>query len=208
MVPVQFITHHAPGISYEESARLALEGGCKWIQLRMKEASDEEAEPVARRLLSECREHDAVFVLDDRVELAKKIEADGVHLGKNDMPVDEARAFLGEGFIIGGTANTVDDLRRLARSGADYAGCGPFRYTTTKQGLAPVLGLEGYRMMVQVVRDEGLRLPLCAIGGIMIDDVPALLRLGMDGIAVSGAVLRSDNPSAAMWQFLQADMLA
>lgn len=207
MVPVQFITHHVPGISYEQSALLALEGGCKWVQLRMKEASDEEAEPIARRLLAACREHGAVFVLDDRVELAKKIEADGVHLGKSDMPVGEARALLGQGFIIGGTANTPDDLRRLSREGADYAGCGPFRYTETKENLAPILGTEGYKAMLKVLEDERIRLPLCAIGGITVDDVPGLLRLGMSGVAVSGAVLRSADPVEAMRRFLQADTL-
>lgn len=127
MIPVQFITHQTKTISYEESALLALKGGCKWIQLRMKDASDEEVETLARRLKDKCRKFDAVFVIDDRVELVKKIEADGVHLGKNDMPVDEARRFLGEGFLIGGTANTIEDVRRIHRASADYIGCGPFR---------------------------------------------------------------------------------
>ncbi len=205
MVPVQFITHETAGLSYEQSAMLALEGGCRWVQLRMKGASDEEAEPVARRLREACREAGATFIIDDRVELAKKVEADGVHLGREDMPVEEARETLGHGFLIGGTANTIDDIRRLKRAGADYIGCGPFRHTETKAKLAPLLGLDGYRAIIGAMRAEGLRIPLCAIGGIELADVPALLEAGVDGIAVSGAVMRAADPAATMRAFLDAD---
>ena len=98
---------------------MALEGGCKWIQLRMKGAPDEEVEDVARKLKEACKARGAVFVIDDRVELVKKLEVDGVHLGKEDMPVDEARKVLGEAFLIGGTANTMEDVRALRRAGSD-----------------------------------------------------------------------------------------
>lgn len=82
MIPVQFITHTTPTIGYEESAMLALQGGCRWIQLRMKNATDEEVESIALRLLKACHDVGATFILDDRVELCQKIKADGVHLGK------------------------------------------------------------------------------------------------------------------------------
>lgn len=205
MVPIQFITHTTDSISYEESALLALQGGCKWIQLRMKGATDDEVEPIARRLLKACHDQDATFVLDDRVELCKKIEADGVHLGKNDMPVNEAREVLGHNFIIGGTANTIDDIRQLKRRSADYIGCGPFRFTTTKEKLSPIIGLEGYRTIVEEMKKEEIRIPVCAIGGIELDDVMPILHTGIQGIAVSGAILRADNPAEMMKQFLQAD---
>lgn len=205
MVPIQFITHTTDSISYEESALLALQGGCKWIQLRMKGATDDEVEPIARRLLKACHDQDATFVLDDRVELCKKIEADGVHLGKNDMPVNEAREVLGHNFIIGGTANTIDDIRQLKRRSADYIGCGPFRFTTTKEKLSPIIGLEGYRTIVEEMKKEEIRIPVCAIGGIELDDVMPILQTGIQGIAVSGAILRADNPIEMTKQFLQAD---
>ena len=205
MVPIQFITHTTDSISYEESALLALQGGCKWIQLRMKGATDDEVEPIARRLLKACHDQDATFVLDDRVELCKKIEADGVHLGKNDMPVNEAREVLGHNFIIGGTASTIDDIRQLKRRSADYIGCGPFRFTTTKEKLSPIIGLEGYRTIVEEMKKEEIRIPVCAIGGIELDDVMPILQTGIQGIAVSGAILRADNPIEMMKQFLQAD---
>ena len=198
MVPIQFITHHTSTISHEESAMLALRGGCRWIQLRMKEASEEEIKPIARRLLAQCRKFGATFIIDDHVELVKNIEADGVHLGKNDMPLAQARQVLGEGFIIGGTANTIEDVRRLHRESADYIGCGPFRFTETKTNLSPILGLEGYRSIITEMQKEGIRLPVCAIG----EDIPDLLNTGVNGIAVSGAILRSPNPEKMMNDFI------
>jgi len=207
MVPIQFITHTFKNISYEESAMMALQGGCRWIQLRMKGASDDEAEPIARRLLYACHEAGATFILDDRVELCAKIKADGVHLGKNDMPVNEARERLGHEFIIGGTANTIEDIRQLKRGSADYVGCGPFRFTTTKQNLSPTLGTDGYKKIIETMRKEELRIPIVAIGGITLEDIPMLLNVGVDGIAVSGAILRADCPSDMMRRFLDSDNL-
>lgn len=194
MLKLQFITHQTDRYSYLDSARMALEGGCKWIQLRMKEAPLDEVERVALELKPLCKQHDALLVLDDHVELTKKLEVDGVHLGKNDMPIAEARRVLGEGFIIGGTANTFDDVKAHYLAGADYIGCGPFRFTTTKKNLSPVLGLEGYRSIIARMEEEGIDLPVVAIGGIAYDDIPQLLQTGINGIAMSGSILRADDP--------------
>ena len=181
---------------------MALEGGCKWIQLRMKDASDDEVRKAAAEIQPMCKEHEAVFLLDDRVELAKELHADGVHLGKNDMPIDEARRILGEEYIIGGTANTFDDIQRIASQGADYIGCGPFRFTTTKKNLAPVLGIEGYRDIIAKMRNAGINIPMVAIGGITPDDIDEILATGVQGIAVSGTVLNADDPVAMMKSLL------
>ncbi len=205
MVPIQFITHFTERISYEESALLALQGGCRWIRLRMKNEPDETVEPIALRLQKACREAGATFIIDDRVRLVKKIKADGVHLGKEDMPVAEARRFLGEEFLIGGTANTADDVLRLKRESADYVGCGPFRFTTTKQKLAPILGLEGYRTLMHRLAVENLSIPVCAIGGITLADIPEILATGVRGIAVSGSILNAADPIQAMRDFIAAD---
>lgn len=195
---IQFITHYTDEISYLDSVRLALEGGCRWIQLRMKDASVDEIRPVALEAQRMCKEAGATFVLDDHVELCKEIHADGVHLGKTDMPIDEARRILGPDYIIGGTANTIEDVRTHASRGANYIGCGPFRFTTTKAKLAPTLGLEGYRSIVKAMREEGLSLPIVAIGGITAEDIPDIMRTGVTGIALSGTVLRADDPVAEM----------
>ena len=120
---IQFITHSNNRYGYVDSARLALEGGCRWVQLRMKEATEAEFMAAAAEIGRLCKEHGATFVLDDHVEWVEKTGADGVHLGKNDMPIDEARKILGSDKIIGGTANTFEDVERLYRQGADYIGC-------------------------------------------------------------------------------------
>lgn len=198
MKQVQFITHSNDRFSYADGARMALEGGCRWIQLRMKGATDDEVRDAAAVIQPLCKEHEAIFLLDDRVELAKELKADGVHLGRNDMPVSEARRVLGEEFIIGGTANTFEDVERLWREGADYIGCGPFRFTTTKTNLSPVLGLDGYRSIISRMEAAGIDLPVVAIGGILYDDIPAVMATGVHGIALSGAVLDADNPVEEM----------
>lgn len=193
---LQFITHFNDKYTYLDSAKLALDGGCKWIQLRMKEASDEEVEAVAKELKPLCKQNNAIFLIDDRVELCKKLGADGVHLGKNDMHPADARKILGEGFIIGGTCNTIEDVHRIA-SDVDYIGCGPFRYTTTKKNLAPVLGLKGYTDVVWNMRCEGINIPIVAIGGITVNDIPAILETGVNGIALSGTILNAEDPVKA-----------
>lgn len=193
---VQFITHYTETISYLDSVRIALAGGCRWVQLRMKNASVDEIRPIALEAQRLCREAGATFVLDDHVWLTKEIGADGVHLGKNDMPIDEARTILGEKFIIGGTANTIDDIRTHVARGANYIGCGPFRFTTTKEKLSPTLGLEGYRQIMNEVRL--LPLPIVAIGGITAADLPAIKATGVTGIALSGSILRAENPIEEM----------
>ena len=192
---LQFITHFTEKYSYYDSARMALEGGCRWIQLRMKDASPEEVEQEALRVQALCRTYHATFIIDDHVELVKKLHADGVHLGKHDMPVAEARRLLGNGFIIGGTANTFDDVKMHYEAGADYIGCGPFRFTSTKKNLSPILGLEGYRRIVSQMKEAGINLPIVAIGGITREDIPAILQTGVTGVALSGTILRADNPA-------------
>ncbi len=191
---LQFITHYTDRYTYYDSARMALEGGCRWIQLRMKDTPANEVEREARRVQDLCRAYHATFIIDDHVELAKELKADGVHLGKKDMPVAEARRMLGSGFIIGGTANTFDDIKMHYDAGADYIGCGPFRFTTTKKNLSPILGLEGYRSIVRQMKEADIRLPIVAIGGITFEDIPAILQTGVTGIALSGTILRADNP--------------
>lgn len=200
---IQFITHSNNRYGYVDGARLALEGGCRWVQLRMKEATEAEFMAAAAEIGRLCKEHGATFVLDDHVEWVEKTGADGVHLGKNDMPIDEARKILGSDKIIGGTANTFEDVERLYRQGADYIGCGPFRFTTTKKNLSPVLGLEGYQHIVDQMKSHDINLPIVAIGGILESDIKSILATGVSGIAVSGGILNAENPAEEMQRFLK-----
>lgn len=206
MISLQFITHQTERYSYFDSACLALEGGCKWIQLRMKEASVEEIEAVATRLKPICKEQGAILVLDDQVELTQKLELDGVHLGKTDTPIEEARRILGEAFIIGGTANTFEDVLNHYRAGADYVGIGPFRFTTTKKNLSPVLGLEGYASILAQMKEKEIELPTVAIGGITYNDIPSILQTGIQGIALSSTILNAENPKMEIEKILAINM--
>ena len=195
---IQFISHYTDQYSYLDAIRLALEGGCRWVQLRMKDASIHDFLSIGKEVRRLCDSYQATFILDDHVELVRELGADGVHLGKKDMPVAEARKILGNDCIIGGTANTFDDVKMHYEASANYIGCGPFRFTTTKQGLAPVLGLEGYRSIIAQMSAEGINLPMVAIGGITAEDIPAIMQTGVSGIALSGAVLRAADPVAEM----------
>lgn len=201
---LQFITHHNERYSYIDSARLALEGGCRWVQLRMKGASAELLEATALEVQALCRSYGATFIIDDDVMLTKRIGADGVHLGKEDMPVAEARKVLGDEYIIGATVNSFDDIVVHIRGPRpDYFGCGPYRFTTTKQRLAPTLGLEGYRNIMAQMQRAGITIPLVAIGGVTKDDIPVLLDCGVDGIALSGSVLNAQSPRRKMIEIVE-----
>jgi len=218
-VRLQFITHYTERYSYIDSARIALEGGCRWIQLRMKDADETLLEETALIVQKMCKDYDATFIIDDNVFLVKKIKADGVHLGKNDMPIAEARIILGDDFIIGGTVNSFEDVLLSQQSLSteytpsplpvprsplpDYFGCGPFRFTSTKKNLAPILGLEGYDNILKKMKENDINIPLVAIGGITKDDIPELLKIGVDGIALSGSILRAENPVEEMRRIVQ-----
>lgn len=192
---LQFITQETNRYSHLDSAIFALAGGCRWIQLRMKNASPTEVEKVAWKVKKLCNDYNAIFIVDDYVEIAKIVKADGVHLGKNDMPVKEARIYLGNSFIIGGTANSFDDIKHLYHDGVNYIGCGPFRFTTTKENLSPILGEDGLRKIILDMNKENINVPLVAIGGIERSDISTLFALGVNGIALSGSVLNAKNPS-------------
>ena len=202
---LQFITHCTERYSYVDSARIALEGGCRWIQLRMKDADESLLEETALIVQKMCKDYGATFIIDDNVHLVKKIKADGVHLGKNDMPIAEAREILGDDFIIGGTVNCFEDILKNLSSTAltkkpkvNYFGCGPFRFTSTKKNLAPILGLEGYENIISNMKRNNINIPLVAIGGITKDDISDILKTGVDGIALSGSILRAENPVEEM----------
>lgn len=196
---LQFITHYNERYSYIDSARMALEGGCRWIQLRMKDTDTSLVEDTAIVIQKMCHDYDATFIIDDNVLLAKKINADGVHLGKNDMPIAEARKALGNSFIIGGTVNSFEDILNTLQSATpDYFGCGPFRFTATKKNLAPILGCEGYQAIVEKMKNMNINIPLIGIGGIEKSDIPMLLESGLTGIALSSSILKALNPIKEM----------
>lgn len=179
-------------------ARAVLEGGVRWIQLRMKRVTSSERLSCALRLKKLMQSYaNSVLIIDDDVEVALMCDADGVHLGLSDMPIAEARRHLGNSKIIGGTCNRAEDIRLRALEGADYVGVGPWRMTTTKERLAPLLGLEGISHLIHTNALLPHPLPLYAIGGIRLEDLPTLAHLGIHGIALSGILSKSDQPQQA-----------
>lgn len=186
-----------------EAAELACRGGVRWVQLRVKNLPAAEWEQRARATQVVCRAFGAALIINDNPALALAIGADGVHLGQQDMPPAEARALLGPGFSIGGTANTFADIERLAAAGVDYVGLGPLRFTTTKEKLSPVLGLAGYAEMLGQCRAAELTVPVIGIGGVGLADVAALRATGLRGVAVAGAIGGAADPTAAARLFIQ-----
>lgn len=189
-----FITHQTEKYSYLQSVEIALKGGCRQIQLRMKDSPVSEVEKVAMQAKSMCGKYNAKLYIDDYVAVCRRIGAAGVHLGKLDMSPLKAREILGSHFIIGGTANTFDDIERLKNEGVDYVGLGPFRFTTTKKNLSPLIGLEGYRRIIKQCINHRINLPLFAIGGITKVDIEDILAAGLSGIALSSTILESQDP--------------
>lgn len=199
---LQFITNAKDKADIRSQIEKVLEGGCKWIQLRMKDVTDDDIRDVVKDVKPLFKEHEAIFILDDRVELVKELELDGVHLGKSDMHPDKARLLLGAGAIIGVTANTFEDIEHLRGLDIDYIGIGPFRYTSTKSNLAPILGLEKYSEIIEKMQLCGIEIATVAIGGITIDDVEPLMQTGISGVAVSGAIAHAEDIEGATLQFI------
>jgi thiamine-phosphate pyrophosphorylase len=191
-----FVTMDEAAMDHVEQVAVACAAGIRWIQLRMKEASDVQVLAAALAAKPICGRYGCMLLVNDRVEVAIEAGVQGVHLGQHDMAVGEARLRLGEGKIIGGTANTMAQLREHRRQGADYIGLGPYRYTTTKKNLSAVLGLEGYRAILSGLSAEGVAIPVVAIGGIGAADVAPLLEAGLYGVAFSGMLLDADDPAA------------
>lgn len=192
---LQYITQQTEALSHVQAAQKACEAGCDWVQLRVKGKSKVEVQSIALEVKAICARYGATFILNDHVAVARAVQADGVHLGKEDMSPEEARQILGEDVIIGGTANTFKDVQRLAQAGVDYMGVGPFRFTTTKKKLSPVLGAQGYTTLMANCYERGIDTPIVAIGGILVEDLDAIMQTGVHGVAVSGVITHHSQPA-------------
>lgn len=178
----------------------ALDAGCDWIQMRFKNQTPEKRFVLAEAVKILCEEYLANFIINDDVLLAKKIAADGVHLGLTDMSISEARAILGDRKIIGATANTFEDVLFQSKNGCDYIGLGPFQFTETKEKLSPILGAEGYVSILNKMKAENLSTPVYAIGGITLENIESLVKTGIYGIAVSGMITKSPQKEKLVQQ--------
>ncbi len=177
-----------------ENIRTMCADGADWVQLRLKNESYETVLETAKAAKKICDEFQVKLIINDFPEVAKQMNADGVHLGKEDSCPLEARKLLGPDKIIGGTANTLQDCEGLCEKQVNYIGLGPFRFTTTKKNLSPVLGAEGYRKLLSSLRANGKSVPVIAIGGIVPEDLPVLAESGVHGVAISGWLTTHPQP--------------
>lgn len=196
---LQYISQQQQGLSHTDAIHKALDAGCRWIQLRVKDRPVTEIHAVATAARKLCSQYNALLIINDHPHIAKEAGADGLHLGLTDMPVPEARNITGPAMLIGGTANTWNDVRQRTQEGVDYIGLGPFRFTSTKQQLSPILGIAGYQRIMQQATAAAISLPpIIAIGGITTADVSALLQAGLHGIAISGVITNAADPAAVV----------
>lgn len=190
---LQYITT-SNAVNVLDEIELVCIAGINWVQLRLKNSSKQEIENIALKAKQICEQYNVTFILNDDVEIAHKIDADGVHIGKNDMLVKQARLILGEDKIIGGTANTFDDCITLMNEGVNYIGLGPFKFTRTKTKLSPILGLDGYNNITQKIKEENIKpIPIVGVGGIELSDIISIKKSGLFGVALSGLIAKSDN---------------
>lgn len=190
---LHYISQQTAAMGHTENIQAACDAGCDWIQLRIKHAAPEDIMPIALAAKKICEQYKARLIINDYPHIAKAVAAYGVHVGKNDMTVAAAREITGPGYIIGGTANTLADILQHVKDDASYVGLGPYRFTTTKQNLSPILGLEGIARIIQQLKEQGISIPVVAIGGILADDIPALQAAGVHGVAVSGLITQAVN---------------
>ena len=220
---LHYITQDLPDFSHAELAEFACDGGADWVQLRVKHPLSvelrsqpsivpsgerkqyEEWRRIAEETKMICKKYGAKLIINDNVQIAKEVGADGVHLGKEDMNPKEARKILGNNFIIGGSTNTMEDVRRMMEDGVDYIGIGPYRFTSTKENLNPVLGLEGIKNIIRSMSPSGGGsgggIPIIAIGGIKLEDIEPLMQTGIHGVAVSSGINLEMDKSGATNKF-------
>lgn len=198
---LHYITQDVEGKPHTLLAEEACKAGVEWVQLRLKNYPAGKWESTAVEALEICKKYNARLIINDNPALAKKIGAYGVHLGKEDMSTAEAKKLFGDELVIGGTANTIEDIQKHAAAGVDYIGLGPFRFTSTKEKLSPVLGIEGYHKIIAQCRALDIHIPVIAIGGITVNDTDVLMNTGVYGIAVAGAITHAAQKAKVVEEF-------
>jgi len=190
----QYITGKGSGETLLRRIRNYCRAGGQWVQLRMKEASFKEILEVAVQAKAITAQFNAKLIINDYPEIARSVNAFGVHLGKNDVSASEAKSLLFDYQIIGSTCNSWTDILHIHKEGkSDYIGLGPFRFTKTKEKLSPVLGVEGLKELKDKMQLNGIDLPTIAVGGITKNDLEALYQTGISGVAASALIEQEEN---------------
>jgi thiamine-phosphate pyrophosphorylase len=207
---LHYISQQPENGTHLSAIKTALDAGCKWIQLRIKDQPHNIILDYAIEISDLCFGYKAKLIVNDHPEIALQAGAYGLHLGLQDMPIKKAREIVGPKMIIGGTANTFQHIRQRVAEGADYIGLGPFRFTKTKQKLSPILGIDGYENIMRQVQEANITIPIIAIGGILPEDIIPIMQTGLYGVAVSGAITYADTPThmvKKMYEYLNTTLL-
>ncbi|MBN1270742.1 MAG: thiamine phosphate synthase [Candidatus Aminicenantes bacterium] len=182
-----------------DAVRSAVSGGATMIQLRGKTCTTRRFLELALELKKITEESGIPLIINDRADVAAACDAQGVHLGRDDLPLEAARRILGKNKLIGLSVNTIEEARFAEYAGADYLGVGPAFYTTTKTDIKSVLRPEG----LKIIRNS-VKLPLLAIGGITEKNAAEAGASGMDGVAVISSVLKAENKKKAAGDIVEA----
>jgi len=177
-----------------------LEAGGNWIQLRWKKEPNADFKLLANQISELKKSYDFTYIINDHVSVAYQVDADGVHLGLDDLNIKHARLSLGPDKIIGGTCNTKEHVLQRIDEGCNYIGLGPCHFTTSKQKLSPILGYEGYATILNALGNRSDIPPIYAIGGISTADLKPLSSLGVYGIAVSALLSQHESPQCLLQQ--------
>lgn len=187
---LHYISQGATTKQHIENIQNACVSGAELVQLRLKGLSNKQLLKAAKEAREITGHYQTRLIINDHYKIAKEVKADGVHLGKSDASPIIVRKHLGEFYFIGGTANTIQDCRTLIEQKVNYIGLGPFRYTTSKENLSPILGSNGYLTIVEELKTAT---PIIAVGGIVLENVPEILSTGIYGIAASGEITNNFN---------------
>lgn len=185
---IQYISQGNTVAIQIENIKSVLDAGCNWVQLRYKNVPEAEVLYLAEQVKKMIEWYDCTFIINDYPKVAKTVDADGIHLGLDDMDISEARTIIGIDKIIGGTANTLSDVIQRHKEQCDYIGLGPFRFTSTKEKLSPIVGLEGFNSIMAHLKELHINTPVYAIGGIEGEDIESILKTGIYGVALSGYI--------------------
>lgn len=197
---VYYISQGKTPNDHLQNIKKMVDAGVNWVQLRIKGSSANEILDIAQKAKEYCHENQVVFIINDDIQIAKLLNSDGVHLGREDESPQTAKELLGNEKIIGGTANTWDDCQKLIQMRVDYIGLGPFRFTLTKEKLSPILGIEGFRAIMNKIKGSKIDIPVIAIGGIRLEDIEELVEIGISGVALSGFLHKQENIATTISQ--------
>lgn len=201
---LHYITHDIPHLTHIEQAQNACEAGAKWIQYRCLIKNDDELLGDINAIAEICDDWGTTLIVTNHIHLNGKADIQGFHMEDINADFVALRKQVGDDITLGGSANTIENLLRLAKEGADYAGFGPFSVTETKPNNFPLIMLEHYRNAIEELKSSALNLPVLAVGGVTLYDVEALMQTGIHGIAVSGAINFADDFIEAYQDFYEA----